>query len=61
MGVAVGAGVLGPEASSWFTDSEFTPRPTSASFAELHDESSGSFSNQHGQQPLHIEILDAKR
>jgi hypothetical protein len=33
----------------------------SGPLAECREDPSGRFSNQHGQQPLHIEILDAKR
>jgi hypothetical protein len=35
--------------------------PTPVLSADDRDRPSGYFSNQHGQQPLHIEILDAKR
>jgi len=36
-------------------------RPAPTPFADLRDRPSGSFSNQHGQHPLRVEILDSKR
>src|SRR5664280_845238 len=56
MGIAVPVGACGPVVSSSLVWPERTPRLS----PDLPDCPSGCFSNQHWQQVLGIEILDAK-
>jgi hypothetical protein len=61
MGIAMPRGTDRPVVPSSFAQPVPHTSIYSDSFADLPDCPSDRFSNEHGQQPLRIEILDAKR
>jgi hypothetical protein len=61
MGIAISFGAHRPVGSSSFAGSECTPQPTPDSLAKLRDRASSGSLNEDRQQPLRIEVLDAKR
>ena len=61
MGIAGGVGAHRQVVSSSLTHAACTHQPRTALYADDREGPSGSFSNEHGQQPFRVEVLDPER